>query len=297
MPTLPVRLFVLAATSVLLSAAPALATPPGTRAVGMAGSLRGSATGDTALSLNPSGMSLLRTYVVEAAYLLDNAGGKAHNAHFSVVDSTSAFNVAGGVYYTYLTDSPEGGPGRSGHEGGVALSFPFGERFFVGVAAKYLRLNNDDPLPEGVSRRVSGFAFDLGATIKPIASLGIGLAATNLANADLGDRMPRTLGGGVTFGVTGELLLAFDAVYDITSSANKVWRLGGGAEFVMAKRFALRAGAGRRGDTKAGLLAGGFSLISDVAALDVGVQQDLAGARKQLLVGVSARVFVPTPTP
>jgi hypothetical protein len=295
---LPARLSAIAAL-LLLTASPVLAAvppAPSTRALGMAGNLRGAASGDAALSLNPSGMSIVRSYVLEAAYLHDRIGDSSgHNLHLSIVDSTSGFNLGGGLYYTYLTDSPEGAPGRSGHEGGVALSFPIGERFFLGATAKYLRLRNSDPVPAGTPRLVSGFAFDVGVTIKPIPILGIGLAATNVTDASLGDRAPRTLGGGVSLGVTGDLLLTFDAVYDIISSDRKVWSWGGGGEYLMAKRFALRAGGGRRGDTAAGVLGGGLSLISDVAALDVGVQQDLSGARKELLIGVSGRIFVPAP--
>jgi hypothetical protein len=277
----------------LALAAPASATTPpapSPRAIGLAGNLRGAASGDAALSLNPSGMSTVRTYVLEAAYLHDQVGdATAHDAHVSVVDSTSGFNVAGGLYYTYLND-----PGRSAHEGGAALSFPIGERFFLGGTARYLRVHNDVPIP-GLSQVVSGFAFDVGATVKPIPILGIGLAATNVADASLSDRAPRTLGGGVSVGVTGELLLTFDAVYDISSSANKFWSYGGGGEYLFAKRLAVRAGGGRRGDTRAGVVGGGVSLISDVAALDAGVQADVSGSHKELLIGVSGRIFVPSP--
>jgi hypothetical protein len=288
-----VTLVVLLATARAHAATPPAPSP---RAVGMAGNSRAAATGDSALSLNPSGMSLARYYVVEGAYLHDRVGDdKAHDFHLSVVDSTSGFNVAGGLYYTYLSDSPQDLPGRSGHEAGAALSFPIAGRFFLGATVKYLRLRNDDPVPEGTPGLISGFGFDVGVTIKPIPLLGIGLVATNVTDANLGDRAPRTLGIGLGAGVTGELLLAFDAVYDITRGADRVWSYGGGAEYLFAKSFGVRAGLGRRGDTRAGVVAGGLSLISEVAALDVGVQQDLGGDRKELLVGVSGRIFVPSP--
>jgi hypothetical protein len=290
----PLLLATLPAALLALLPVRAWATPPSTRAIGMADSLRGNATGDAALSENPSGMSLARTYVLEAAYLHDRIGdGTAHNAHVSIVDSTSPFNVAGGVYYTYLNDSPESPPGRSGHEGGLALSFPIGERFFFGATVKYLRVRTDDPLPAGAPRTVSGFGFDLGATVRPISTIGIGLAATNVADASLGDRAPRTLGGGVAVNPTDELLLSFDAVRDL--GPEKFWRFGGGGEFLFAKRVAVRAGGGYRQDTRSGLLSVGLTLLSDVAALDLGAHQDLSGARKELLVGVSGRIFVPSP--
>jgi hypothetical protein len=262
----------------------------------MGGALRGAATGDAALALNPSGMSLVRTYAVEASYLHEQyTDATTHNAHVSIVDSTSGFNLGGGVYYTYRASSRQDGGERSGHEAGVALSFPFFERLMVGGTVKYFRLSTTgDPLYHGVA---SGFSFDAGLTLKPVAGLGIGLCFTNIN--DLGtDRAPRTVGGGVSVGVIDDLLFTFDAMMDFTAtdpSRGNVWNLMGGGEYLFARRVALRMGGGRRGDTQAGYLAGGLSVISEVAALDVGVQQDLGGTRREWLVGVSARIFVPSP--
>ena len=58
---------------------------------------------------------------------------------------------------------------------GVALSFPIVDKLFVGGLVKYLRLHNDAPAA-GASSVTSGFAFDLGVTVKPISAVGIGLA-------------------------------------------------------------------------------------------------------------------------
>src|SRR6266545_4900207 len=93
------------------------------RALGMGGALRGSATGDAATVLNPSGMSLLRSYAIEASYELMRPDS-VHVGHVSVVDSTSAANLGGGLYYTYAQASPKGAAEPSRHEGGLALSFP-----------------------------------------------------------------------------------------------------------------------------------------------------------------------------
>ena len=54
-------------------------------------------------------------------------------------------------------------------------------------------------------------------------------------------------------------------------------------------------GGGRDGLSKNGYVAGGISLLSgDIGALDVGLRQDVSGNTKATIVGVSARLFVPS---
>jgi hypothetical protein len=286
-----------AAAITLVSPAWAATPPvPGTRSLGLGGALRGAATGDTGLTLNPSGMSLMRAYVIEAAYARDSFGSSKSNlGRLSIVDSTSAFNLAGGVYYQYLANDLGAGIDRSGHEGGVALSIPLGEHLFIGGTTKYLRLRTGGP----TSTMVKGFTFDAGLTLKPVGAVTIGLVGQNLADLHT-DRAPRTLGGGITVGATADFLLAFDAVYDFTTrrdtgGTGKVWTLMGGAEYLFAKVFALRAGGGRRGTSRAGYLSGGASYIAQIGALDLGFQQDLSGNAKETFIGISARLFLPAP--
>jgi hypothetical protein len=285
-----------AAAITVVSLARAASPPmPGTRAVGLAGALRGAATGDSALTLNPSGMSLMRAYVIEAAYAHDSAGSVDSNlGRLSIVDSTSGFNLAGGVYYQYLSEELGAGIGRSGHEGGAALSLPLGEHLFVGGLVKYLRLHTD-----GVAALTKGFTFDAGMTVKPVGAVTIGVVGQNLVDMHT-DRAPRTVGGGVTVGATADFLLTFDALYDFTTkrdlgSSGQVWSFMGGAEYLFAKQFALRAGGGRRGVSEHGYIAGGASYIAQIGAVDFGFQQDLGGSAKETFIGASARLFLPSP--
>jgi hypothetical protein len=280
----------LSSTTVARAASPPV---PGTRALGMGGALRGAATGDSALTLNPSGMSLMRAYVVEGAYAYDHIGSGASNlGRVSIVDSTSGFNIAGGVYYNYLSDDASN-PHRSGHEGGFALAAPFGEHLYVGGTVKYFRLTNENP-PVGVPAHIRGFTFDAGLTLKPVGALTIGLAGQNLSNLHT-DRAPRTFGGGVAVGASSSLIFALDTVVDFDSGPKKVWNVMGGGEYLMAKTLALRAGGGRRGLTQAGYLSAGVSVIAQVGAIDAGFQQDLGGNPKETFIGVSGRLFLPAP--
>src|SRR6266481_731634 len=93
----------------------------GSRSLGLGGALRGAAAGGSGPLLNPSGMSLLRAYTVEAAYG-HSTRRDSNFFHGSVVDSTSGLGLAGGLYYTYQSSTPEAVPAGHGHEVGLALA-------------------------------------------------------------------------------------------------------------------------------------------------------------------------------
>ncbi len=264
---------------------------PGVRPLGMGGALRAAATGDAALVLNPSGMSAVRTYVIEGAYMYTSPGAE-HDAHVSIVDSTSAFNISGGLYYTYLSAQPGTDVSRSGHEGGVALSLPIGQKVFIGGTGKYFRLDTDTPAG---SSQLKGITFDAGLTLRPIPMFSMGLVAYNLRN--LRDpRAPQAFGAGVGISTPGGVLVTLDGVYDLTSwddTRGNVVHLMGGAEYVLGNSFALRVGGGRRGDSKHGFVSGGISFLSDAGAIDAGFQQDVSGDNKATILGIAARLFIP----
>src|SRR5260221_12715032 len=121
----------------------------GTRALAMGGATRAWALADSAVLLNPSGMSLAKAYNVEAAYAYGTRASEQF-FHASVVDSTSASNLAGGLYYTYHLDKPAGLAGH-GHEVGAALSLPIGDSVAIGGPPRRVRPPGraDHPPPRG----------------------------------------------------------------------------------------------------------------------------------------------------
>lgn len=265
---------------------------PGTRPLGMGGALRGHATGDAGPTMNPSGMSLLRGYTLEGAYQYASHLG-AHALHASVVDSTSGFNLAGGVYYNFVDASPETGGDASAHEVGVALSFPLSDHLFIGGTTKWLR----DRLAFGDRDNLEqGLTFDLGLTAR-VNALSFGIVGHNLVDQNT-SRAPTALGLGVAFGGLADLLLAFDAVFDFTKddpTRATLIHLQGGAEYVFGGSIGVRAGGGRDARGERGYVTGGFSLLSPLGAVDAGVRQDVGGQRKETVAAVSLRLFVPTP--
>jgi hypothetical protein len=269
--------------------------PP--RSLGMGGSLRGSAAGGGAIMLNPSGISLARSYVVEGSYQFLNRE-QGHVGHVSIVDSTSGFNLGGGLYYTYATASPESAPESRRHEAGLALSFPMGDRVTLGGTIRYLRARWDATTsPGAVEGKTNGITFDVGMTVRPVRPLTIGLvgyALRDLENA----QAPRGLGAGVALTPIDELIVAVDGLLDFRTSESardRTLSIFGGGEYTVASRFALRAGGGRGGARERTFGTLGASLLGSAGALDIGGRTDLQGGDKDVYIGLAARLFVPTP--
>jgi hypothetical protein len=262
---------------------------PSPRPLGTGGAMRAIATGDAGPQLNPSGISLLRAYLIEGSYQYGSAA-KSQDARISAVDSTSGFNLGGALYYTYHRDSPSDGVTQIGHLFGGSLSFPLLDKIFLGGSAKYIHFTD-------TAGTHSGFTFDAGLTVRPIPQLSIGAVGYNLLDRNT-PWAPRAVGGGVAVLPMPMLLLVFDSVlekvYDNSGRDNVMYYMGGG-EISFAASAAIRAGGGHDGLTKNSYVSAGFSLLSaDIGALDVGLRQDVSGAKKATIFGVSARLFVPS---
>jgi hypothetical protein len=264
---------------------------PGTRSLGAGGALRGAATGDAGPMLNPSGISLIRAYVVEGAYQYGSKDS-AHGAHVSVVDSTSALNLGGALTYTFQHAKPQGGASQTAHLVGGSLSFPLGDIVFLGGSAKYLHFSYDDP---AIEQKTKGFIFDAGLTVRPSPLFSLGLVGYNLSNRE-NSCLPLAFGGGISVNLIAGLSLLFDSVYQRVygdPNRDKTFFMGG-AEY-NSQNFAFRLGGGRDGVSRNGYLSGGASLVSQVGAVEVAVRQDISGDRKSTFIGASARLFVPAP--
>jgi len=271
-----------------------------TRALGMGGALRGAATGDAGPMMNPSGMGLARNYAIEARYQLTQ-NDSSHRPHLSIVDATSAYRVAGGLYYTYLSEKP-GTLKRSGHEAGVSLAVPFGSMVFVGGQLKYLRLATESQVApatgtDAASHKLSDYTFDLGVTVRPVTQLSLGAVAYNVK--DLKDPLaPLGAGLGASFAPMPVLNVTFDTVFDFTSyddTKGTQTSLMGGLEFMVDNGVALRAGGGKSSMRQAGYVAAGASAVSELGAVDIGMSRDISGGSKYTVFALSVRLFAATP--
>jgi hypothetical protein len=262
---------------------------PGTRPLGMGSAMRAIATGDSGPQLNPSGISLIRTYQVESAYQYDSTAG-SNDARISAVDSTSALNLGGALNYTYHHQS-SAGLKESGHIIGGSLSFPFADKIFVGGTAKYVHFT------DAANKTLSGFTYDAGLTVRPFSLLSFGAVGYNLRDFGI-PWLPRGVGGGIALVPMPTLLFVFDTVVEkvyADPSRDRTTHYMGGAELSFSSAGAVRAGGGWNGLTKNGYASVGFSTMSaEIGALDIGVRQDVSGQSKSTIFGISGRLFVPS---
>lgn len=281
-----------AAVAVLGAAATSSAFPDyvGTRALGMGQAGRADARANQGPLLNPSGMSLARLYTLEGAYqTITKDGGDLF--HGSVVDSTSGFNLAGGLFYNYRSNSPSGPTRYSGHEGGVALSFPFGGHVMFGATGKYFRLSQ-----EGATS--SGLTIDAGVTVRPLSIVTLAAVGYNLRDVGLGPIAPLALGYGVAVRPVPDLVLLVDGYHDFTRgdpNRGVLTTIAGGGEISFAQRAVLRAGGGRDGLSERGFVTAGLAAVAEIGALEVSVRQDVSGDVKVTYIGAGLRLFVPQP--
>ncbi|HXJ22088.1 MAG TPA: hypothetical protein VMT03_17835 [Polyangia bacterium] len=282
------------AIAVTLAAAPAARafeelTP--TPALGMGGASRAWAVGDAGPLLNPSGMTLLKTYTLEGLYSYASRLSDQY-LHASIVDNTSSYNLAGGLYYTYHTSS--GALAGQGHEAGLSLAFPFGNYLAIGGTLKYLTLSGGDV----VNGHDGGITFDVGLTARPTGILSIGVVGANLRPLD-NSQATQSVGYGVAVLPIPALLLTADGLTRLTpdnATGRKGTSVMGGATYTIYDKVALRAGGGYDGVTQNGYGTLGMSAISDIGALDAGVRQDLlhgAGVPRETVVNISLRLFIP----
>lgn len=271
---------------------------PGTRVLGMGGASRAFAIGDSGPMLNPSGMALVKTYNLEGAYGYGNRLND-HSFHASAVDNTSAFGIAAGLYYTYHLAEPPVVAGAmplsgSGHAAGVALAFPVTPFAAIGGTVKYLRLEGADA-PGGND---GGVTFDLGATVRPHQFFSLALVGRNLKDLH-NSYAPVGIAYGVALLPMPGLIIAADGITHFTAdnlSGRKGTSAMAGGELTLGGKYALRAGGGYDAFTGNGYASAGASVLSEYAALDGGIRQDIfvdAASPRVTIVGVSVRIFVP----
>jgi len=266
--------------------------------LGMGGASRAWALGDAGPLMNPSGMSLEKAYTLGATY------GYASRLsdqflHASIVDSTSSYGLAGGVYYTYSGSSPSGAPGGHGHEGGLALSMPVGQYASVGGTLKYLWLAGD----ETFNGNGGGLTFDIGVTVRPIQMISIGVVGANLRTLN-NSQAPQSIGYGVAWLPISHLVVALDGVTYLTAdnyTGRKGTSIMGGGTYTLLEKLGLRAGGGYDASTGNGYVTGGVSGNFPGGAVDASLRQDLTQGQlgpgvlspRDTVVGVSLRLFIP----
>ena len=181
---------------------------------------------------------------------------------------------------------------RSTHVGGSSLAYPISPRVLFGSTAKYYRHASDVMgEPSG-----SGFAFDLGTTIRASEQLSIGLAGYNLIGGTDSPEFKRALGGGVLARPVEILALSFDARWKLVDGDHSA-RYGGGAELFLRTSngqtgFPIRLGALHDSGLGATYLSGGVGLAGMKYGFDVAARRAISGAADTMVIA-SMRIYGP----
>jgi hypothetical protein len=270
----------------------------GTRVLGMGDASRAYAVGDAGPALNPSGMSLIKNFqVLEGAYSYSSRL-HAHTLHASMVDNTSGFGIAGGLYYNYHLAEPPGGVTGRGHEAGLALSVPVATRATIGGTVKYYSLSGDD----APAAHTGGVTFDLGTTITLLPQLSVAVVGTNLRDLD-NSNAAHGVGYGIALIPVADLVIAADGWTRFTPD-NHTGRKGTsvmvGGDLTVAGKLDVRLGGGYDAATANGYASAGLSAVSEIGAIDAGIRQDVVvheNSQRATIVAISPRLFIPGQQP
>ncbi len=273
------------------AAADSLNDSLGPRELALGEAMRADSRGATAITQNPSGLALDTALVFEgsAAY---RPGDNAYGANVSACDSTVP--VPGCFYYKYFSAEPAIGTTtsrRTAHELGTVVSRRISPRLLFGLTTKWFDYNSDLAGEEDAS----GFAFDVGLTLRATSRLNVAVVGSNLWAADSA-QYPRAVGTGISMRPSPRLALALDALWNLDAPAGQsTGRYGGGAEFVLGgtqSLFPLRAGGVYDKGLSAGYITGGLGFVTMKMGMDVGVRKQLSGGDELVVVG-SLRLFGP----
>jgi hypothetical protein len=277
------------ASSARAEDATALDNMLGPREIGVGEAMRGGATGASAIGLNPAGMPLNRELVFEGGF----GYRPADSASLIGVSACDSTNVAPGCFfYNYFGSEPviDGMTGtRRAHIGGLVLSRQFVPRVMVGATTKYYDFEST-MIGE---KNASGFAVDLGATVRMTNMINVGISAQNLYAQEKSPQFPRAVGGGILARPMGSLALSFDARWKLDGETAA--RYGGGLEyFLRAKQtgIPLRFGALHDNQFDTTYISAGLGMATMKWGIDVGGRRQVKNGDEMMIIA-SMRFFGP----
>ena len=276
----------------------------GTRGIAMGGALRASPSGESAVLLNPAGMTLTRSYVINALYEF-RVSDSASLLNASVVDSLTS-RVAAGLYYSFSHATPSrvlslgGGKvfeleeTRMTHEAGLAMSYPVGTYLHLGVSTRYVNISveqpDNTPKEAVVEDDINSVTGDIGGIITPLEGLRIAVVGYNLIPVE-GTEFLTLLGLGISYTFGSRFLAEFDTVLDFTREETAAASYHGGLELFLGQNVALRGGFMHDTVREASYASGGLGFISRKMGVDFGLRQMVDGGAETLLA-FSIRLFM-----
>jgi hypothetical protein len=268
---------------------------PRTVAMGGAAQVWGGST--TAVFVNPANLPLYRVYHLEG---LAAFGPEARRQSYggAVVDSSTS-RLAGGFGGTWSQMDPDG-IRRQWTDLRLALAYPLGDRFHVGLTGRYLRANqavtrgpfgqslasdgrSDEPI-------VNEFTFDAGAAVAITEGLRLAVSGRNLTAPGYG-LMPLIVAGGLGWSnrtVTAEA----NTLVDFTTFGSARARAMAGAEILLADHFPVRGGYRYDAGMKTHALSLGLGYVDRRFSVDVGGRRDIVADHPSTMISVGLRFFI-----
>lgn len=231
LPALLIALF-LSAASISSADSTILYTTPQSAAMG--GAFGSIATDNSAIILNPAGMSAQKRYGAHVGYLYTNPDTESR-VDFSAVDSyTSQLGVGAEYikdYYKISSLSVE----RDTYVTALSMGEP--GVFSAGITGRW------DQFAHGISGNAESLGY--GIIFSPdLPFLNLSVAGLNLTRIK-GSREelpPRLIDAGISMFLQGILTISFDAVKNLEISTGKNMDYHAGGEIVLVKQIALRGG-------------------------------------------------------
>lgn len=267
------------------------------RAVAMAGAQQVWGGSTTAIFVNPANLPLYRVYHLEG---LAAFGPEARRQSYggAVVDSSTS-RLAGGFGGTWSQMDPDG-IRRKWTDLRLALAYPLGDRFHLGLTGRYLRVNQGTTRgPFGASLASDGthtepivneLTFDAGVAIAITDQLRLAVSGRNLTAPGTG-LMPLGVAGGLGWS-NQTVTVEGNSLVDFTTFGAARMRLMTGGEVLLADRFPVRAGWRYDAGTKTHALGLGAGYVDRRFSIEIGARRDVVADNPSTMIAVGLRLFV-----
>lgn len=267
------------------------------RSIAMAGAEQAWGGSTTAVFVNPANLPLYRVYHLEG---LAAFGPEARRQSYggAIADSSTS-RLAGGFGGTWSQQDPDGIK-RQWTDLRLALAYPLGDRFSLGLTGRYLRASQAvSSGPLGASLVSDGtredplfsqFTFDAGAGVQISDEFRIGVSGRNLTAPGTA-LAPVIAAGGLGFS-NKQLTLEGDALVDFSSYNTARVRAMFGGEFLISDRFPLRAGYRYDDGTKAHSVGLGAGYVERKFSIEIGGRRDVVADHPATMFALGLRFFI-----
>ncbi|MDB4942262.1 MAG: hypothetical protein JWP97_1796 [Labilithrix sp.] len=267
------------------------------RVMAMGGAAQAYGGSTTAVFLNPANLPLFRVYHLEGlATLSPEARRQSYGG--AVVDSSTS-RLAGGFGGEWSQMDPDGIK-RAFADLRLAVAYPLGDRFSLGVTGRYLRVQQrvasgpfggslasdgkpDDPM-------LSQFTFDAGAAVQITEGFRFAVSGRNLT-APGTSLMPVAVAGGLGWS-NQTVTIEADSLVDFTTYGTPRARGMLGAEVLLADHFPVRAGYRVDDGTKTQAVSLGLGYVDRKFSIDLGGRRDVVGDRPVTFMSLGLRFFI-----